>query len=157
MGFDIIELVLKPCAGVVSIYQLLPTWIHSAALSSIITEESNIFIPAAILIASVISYIIPISNHGAVQVKQIKLGKTEITGAGSCVPDVKSYAAILFVSLHACGLLSNSYISEFSYLYILDAWKSAILDVDLGRKRIHRRSLTYIKPTLVILLAHYVG
>lgn len=116
MGFEIIEHVLKLCAGVVRIYQLLPTWIHCSALSSIVTEESNIFIPAAVLIASVISYITPVSNGRAVQGKQNKVGRAETTGAGSCVPDVKSYAAILFVCLHACGLLSNSYISEFSYL-----------------------------------------
>lgn len=78
--------------------------------------KSNTFIAAGILIVSVIAYVSPGRGSRRSERSIIAKGHTTVNGCqgrGSWSPSAKSCMAVLFVGLHACGLLSNSYISKF--------------------------------------------
>jgi hypothetical protein len=89
----------------------------SASASIIPNGQTNTIIAAVILIASVVAYVMPIYDLGQVQSDQRIFEEGQTIGTGSrdqraCIPSAKSYMAVLFVGLHACGLLSNSYIRK---------------------------------------------
>lgn len=90
-------------------------WLKSPLAAAISHGQTNIIITALILIASVVAYVMPIYGVGQVQSDQSVLGRGQTIGTSSqdqwtCV---KSYMAVLSVGLHACGLLSNSYIRKY--------------------------------------------
>ncbi|KAG0557025.1 hypothetical protein KC19_11G096500 [Ceratodon purpureus] len=99
-------------AGVIWGLQMTIRWLKSPLAAAISHGQTNIIITALILIASVVAYVMPIYGVGQVQSDQSVLGRGQTIGTSSqdqwtCV---KSYMAVLSVGLHACGLLSNSYI-----------------------------------------------
>ena len=90
--------------------------IQLSSATAISYGQINTIIAAVILIASVVAYIMPIYGVGQVQSDQ-SLAKGQIIGTDSqdqktCIPSAKSSMSVLFVGLHACGLLSNSYIRK---------------------------------------------
>lgn len=80
--------------------------------------QSNIIMFAVILLGSIAIYIAPTKERW-VQSK-VNLSDQQATGTHGkqwkCHrPNVKFYFALLFVGIHAGSLLSNSYISKFSF------------------------------------------
>lgn len=79
--------------------------------------QTHAIIATVILMASVVAYVMPIYGVGQVESDQSIFEKGQKIGIDSrdqraCLPSAKSCMAVLFVGLHACGLLSNSYISK---------------------------------------------
>jgi hypothetical protein len=85
---------------------------------TLLSGQSNIIMLAAILLGSIAIYIAPTKERW-VQSK-VNLSNQQATGTHGkqwkcCRPNVKFYFALLFVGIHAGSLLSNSYISKFSF------------------------------------------
>lgn len=102
-------------AGVIWGLQMTTTWMKSASAIIIPNGQTNTIITAVILIASVVAYVMPVYDLGQVQSDQSISEEGQTIGTGSrdqrtCILSAKSYMSVLFVGLHACGLLSNSYI-----------------------------------------------
>lgn len=94
---------------------MIEKWMKSSTAIAITYAQTNTIIAAGVLIASVVAYVIPIYGSGQNDQSIIAKGHTISTGCqdqGACTPSAKSCMAVLFVGLHACGLLSNSYISK---------------------------------------------
>lgn len=94
---------------------MVTRWMKLSSTIAISYGQTNSIIAAGILIASVVAYVIPTYGSGKFDKSKISKGKTIDTGCrdpGACIPSANSCIAVLFVGLHACGLLSNSYISK---------------------------------------------
>lgn len=73
---------------------------------------------AAVALVSIIAYVFPARGPRVVQSDQNIYAKGQTVCSSyreACIPNAKLSMAIVFVGLHACGLLSNSYIRKLIY------------------------------------------
>lgn len=129
----------------------------SSSAIAISFEQSSTIITAGVLVASVAAYVIPI--YGLGQSVQSTIAEGQTTGTvcqdqEACIPSAKTCMAVLFLGLHACGLLSNSYISKLfkATRFVVKALLPCLVLDRIYMPRIEWCAFTILRLTLFEIL-----
>ncbi|XP_024356410.1 uncharacterized protein [Physcomitrium patens] len=105
--------VVAAIAGVILGFYTTTGWVESSLFATVIAGGQVYTTLAAVALVSIIAYVFPARGPRVVQSDQNIYAKGQTVCSSyreACIPNAKLSMAIVFVGLHACGLLSNSYI-----------------------------------------------